>query len=152
MRLVFLIERDVIEKKSGKRSVEAALGVTSCTPEQASPMSVLRHNRGHWAIENQCHWVLDVVFREDQSRARSGHAVANLGLRHNFTDKKTAVVFTVSDVFNSLRERTHIDTPLLRQDITRRRSSRIAYLGLIYNFGKPTKKPKKEDLPYDNTL
>ena len=36
--------------------------------------------RGHWAIENQCHWVLDVVFREDQSRARSGHASANLGL------------------------------------------------------------------------
>jgi len=36
--------------------------------------------RGHWAIENQCHWVLDVVFREDQSRARTGHAVANLGL------------------------------------------------------------------------
>ena len=36
--------------------------------------------RGHWAIENQCHWVLDVVFREDQSRARSGHAAANLGL------------------------------------------------------------------------
>ena len=36
--------------------------------------------RGHWAIENQCHWVLDVVFREDQSRARSGHAIANLGI------------------------------------------------------------------------
>jgi len=36
--------------------------------------------RGHWAIENQCHWVLDVVFREDHSRARTGHAVANLGL------------------------------------------------------------------------
>ena len=36
--------------------------------------------RGHWAIENQCHWVLDVVFQEDQSRARSGNASANLGL------------------------------------------------------------------------
>ena len=36
--------------------------------------------RGHRAVENQCHWVLDVVFREDQSRARSGHAIANLGL------------------------------------------------------------------------
>ena len=35
---------------------------------------------------------------------------------------------------------------------TRRRSSRIAYLGLIYNFGKPAKKPKKEDLQFDNTL
>lgn len=36
--------------------------------------------RGHWAVENQLHWVLDVVFGEDQSRARTGHAVANLGL------------------------------------------------------------------------
>jgi predicted transposase YbfD/YdcC len=36
--------------------------------------------RGHWAVENQCHWVLDVVFREDHSRARSGHAITNLGL------------------------------------------------------------------------
>ncbi len=36
--------------------------------------------RGHWAVENQLHWVLDVVFGENQSRARTGHAVANLGL------------------------------------------------------------------------
>ena len=36
--------------------------------------------RGHWAVENSLHWVLDVVFGEDQSRARTGHAVANLGL------------------------------------------------------------------------
>jgi predicted transposase YbfD/YdcC len=36
--------------------------------------------RGHWAIENGLHWVLDVAFREDESRTRSGHAGANLGL------------------------------------------------------------------------
>ncbi|MEY2881060.1 MAG: hypothetical protein RLZZ15_3440 [Verrucomicrobiota bacterium] len=79
-------------------------------------------------------------------------AVLNLGARHNLADKKTAVILTVSDVFASLRERTRIDTPLLHQDITRRRSSRIAYLGLVYNFGKPAKKPKKDDLQFDNAL
>jgi predicted transposase YbfD/YdcC len=36
--------------------------------------------RGHWGIENQCHWVLDVVFHEDQSRVKEGHAGENLAL------------------------------------------------------------------------
>jgi predicted transposase YbfD/YdcC len=35
--------------------------------------------RGHWGIEAM-HWVLDVVFHEDQSRIREGHAGVNLGL------------------------------------------------------------------------
>jgi len=34
---VFLIERDVVNKKSGLRSVEHALGITSQTPQQANP-------------------------------------------------------------------------------------------------------------------
>ena len=38
------------------------------------------HIRGHWGIENGLHWCLDVSFREDESRTRSGHAAANLGM------------------------------------------------------------------------
>ena len=34
--------------------------------------------RSHWGIENKVHWILDVIFREDQSRARSGFAAENL--------------------------------------------------------------------------
>ena len=34
--------------------------------------------RAHWGVENQLHWVLDVQFGEDQSRARSGFAAENL--------------------------------------------------------------------------
>jgi predicted transposase YbfD/YdcC len=34
--------------------------------------------RGHWGVENKVHWVMDVCFREDQSRARSGYAAENL--------------------------------------------------------------------------
>jgi predicted transposase YbfD/YdcC len=34
--------------------------------------------RSHWAIENKLHWVLDVSFGEDYSRARSGYAAENL--------------------------------------------------------------------------
>lgn len=36
--------------------------------------------RGHWAIENSQHWVLDVQFGEDANRARKDHSAKNLGL------------------------------------------------------------------------
>lgn len=39
--------------------------------------------RGHWGIENQLHWILDVGFREDQSRATQGYVAENLAvIRH----------------------------------------------------------------------
>jgi predicted transposase YbfD/YdcC len=34
--------------------------------------------RAHWGIENGLHWVLDMVFREDECRVRKGHAATNL--------------------------------------------------------------------------
>ena len=34
--------------------------------------------RGHWGVENQVHWHMDVSFGEDQSRARTGYAAENL--------------------------------------------------------------------------
>ena len=36
--------------------------------------------RGHWRIENALHWVLDVTFREDDSRVRDRTAARNLAL------------------------------------------------------------------------
>ncbi|MBI4719150.1 MAG: ISAs1 family transposase [Planctomycetes bacterium] len=40
--------------------------------------TMLEYVRGHWGIENQLHWSLDVAFREDTLRQRVGHSAENL--------------------------------------------------------------------------
>ena len=41
---------------------------------------VLHKRRGHWTIDNNLHWMLDVTFKEDASKARKGYAAENLSL------------------------------------------------------------------------
>ena len=55
---VFLIERESIKKKTGAQSREIALGITSRTPQEASPKRVLAVNRKHWSIES-VHYIID---------------------------------------------------------------------------------------------
>jgi len=74
---VFVIERESIEKKSGKRSCENALGITSQTPQQACAQQVLAINRGHWTIEST-HYIIDWNYDEDRSRIRTGHGPENI--------------------------------------------------------------------------
>lgn len=45
---------------------------------EADPEELLEATRTHWHIENKLHWVLDVAFREDESRIRAGHAAQNM--------------------------------------------------------------------------
>jgi predicted transposase YbfD/YdcC len=40
--------------------------------------------RGHWGIENRLHWVLDVVFKDDLSRLRTGHGARNMAVVRHF--------------------------------------------------------------------
>lgn len=40
--------------------------------------------RGHWRIENSLHWVLDVVFKDDLSRLRTGHGAKNMAVVRHF--------------------------------------------------------------------
>lgn len=42
-----------------------------------------KSKRSHWGIENSLHWILDIAFREDESRMRAGNAAENVNvLRH----------------------------------------------------------------------
>ncbi len=74
---VFLIERDVIVKKTGEQTHEIALGVTSRTPQEASPQRVLKVNRGHWSVES-VHYLIDWNYDEDRSRIRTGFGPENI--------------------------------------------------------------------------
>ena len=74
---VFLIERESIDKKTGEHTHEIALGVTSRTPQQASPQRVLQVNRGHWSIES-VHYIIDWNYDEDRSRIRTGFGPENI--------------------------------------------------------------------------
>ena len=40
--------------------------------------------RGHWEVENKLHWVLDVVFREDDCRSRTGYSAENFSMLRQF--------------------------------------------------------------------
>jgi predicted transposase YbfD/YdcC len=74
----FVIERHSTEKKTGISSCEIAYGLTSRSPEQADPQRVLKVNRGHWTIENSCHYIIDWNYDEDRSRIRTGYGPENV--------------------------------------------------------------------------
>jgi predicted transposase YbfD/YdcC len=61
--------------RDGKETIEARYYISSL---ELDVKTFARAARGHWSIENGCHWVLDMTFREDESRTRERH------LRENF--------------------------------------------------------------------
>jgi predicted transposase YbfD/YdcC len=64
-----------VRECNGQSSVERRYYLSSLTVDV---QRFARAVRSHWSIENQLHWVMDVNFKEDQSRARSGYAAENL--------------------------------------------------------------------------
>ena len=74
---VFMIERESINKKTGAQSREIALGITSRTPQEASPQRVLAVNRGHWSVES-VHYIIDWNYDEDRSRIRTASGPENV--------------------------------------------------------------------------
>jgi predicted transposase YbfD/YdcC len=59
----------------GKSTVERRYYLSSLKLEVKT---FARAVRGHWGVENKVHWVMDVCFGEDRSRARAGYAAENL--------------------------------------------------------------------------
>jgi len=68
----------------GKVSVETRFFISSLPGNgDKSAKRIARRVRAHWGIENKLHWLLDMAFREDDSRAHTKNAATNLAtLRH----------------------------------------------------------------------
>jgi predicted transposase YbfD/YdcC len=73
LRSVIVVSRQRIV--GGKESDELSYYISS---SEAAVKVLAAAVRRHWGIENSQHWVLDVIFGEDRSRARAGHAADNL--------------------------------------------------------------------------
>lgn len=65
---------------TSRGTAETRLYITSLTLPAEAVGPMVRH---HWAIENSLHWVMDMVFRDDQCRVRTENAPANfVTLKH----------------------------------------------------------------------
>lgn len=64
--------------KEGDKDLSEVRYFISSLPPVATELAAAI--RGHWGIENGLHWVLDMYFGEDRSRARLGHVAENLAL------------------------------------------------------------------------
>lgn len=64
-----------IRELDGRATTERRYYLSSLPLEVAT---FARAVRSHWGVENKVHWIMDVCFREDQSRARTGYAAENL--------------------------------------------------------------------------
>jgi predicted transposase YbfD/YdcC len=75
--LTALAEIVATREERGHATTSRRLYILSQPLSAAQALAVIR---AHWSIENQLHWVLDVVFDEDRARARADHAPLNLAV------------------------------------------------------------------------
>ena len=123
----FAIERQFINKKTGKCSCEVAYGVTSRKVDQANPERVLNVNRGHWTIENSCHYIIDWNYDEDRSRIRTGYGPENITRLRRFAIGviKSKKVRSVAQKMRELTRNVRLVFDYLRMTENSRAAARL---------------------------
>lgn len=73
-----IIKIEAVRELKDKTTHETRYYISDETETKAAYYAALV--RGHWSIENQLHWHMDITFREDACRARKGFASQNLSV------------------------------------------------------------------------
>jgi len=112
----FAIERIAVNKKTSQSSREMAYGITSRSPQQADARRLLEINRGHWTIENSCHYILDWNYDEDRCRIRTGYGPENITRLRRFAISviKSKGVRSVAQKMRQLNKNTRLVFDYLR--------------------------------------
>ena len=97
---IVCVEAHREELSTGKSSVEKRYYITSHKPDAELLQKLIRQ---HWSIENQCHWILDVTWREDESRIRKNHAAKNVALLRKLALNLLKADTTVKDTVRGKR-------------------------------------------------
>ncbi len=96
LRGLIMVERTREIIKTGVKSIERQYYITSHTSIDVAANAV----REHWGVENKLHWVLDVVFKEDDWKTKHANSATNLAVIRRFCnnllraypDKNTAPI------------------------------------------------------------
>jgi len=93
-----LVVVESIRQMNGHTSTERHYYISSLGP-RTKAQRMAGYIRGHWGVENNLHWQLDISFNEDQRRIRKGHGAENfsrlcriaLNLLKHETSKKVGI-------------------------------------------------------------
>jgi predicted transposase YbfD/YdcC len=80
---VFRLERTIWHEKHKGTTRQIVYGLTSLSPERASPKKLLSLIRTYWGIENGLHYRRDVTLREDATRLTLGYSGHNMAILNN---------------------------------------------------------------------
>lgn len=80
IRSAVMVERE--READGNVSYEKSYYISS---HDADAQELGKLIRDHWSVENQLHWVLDMAFREDESRIRDGNGPENISMLYKVT-------------------------------------------------------------------
>jgi predicted transposase YbfD/YdcC len=79
LRRFYRYENDIPSHDTLCEKIEYETRYYLCSLALCAP-TFARAVRAHWGVENRLHWVLDVIFREDLARFRTGHGPQNMAI------------------------------------------------------------------------